>query len=139
MSILGFLSGALKPLGDIIDDVVGGDKKIAARTAMLQVERALETKLVEYDTALAGARRDIIVAEAKSDSWLTRSWRPITMLTFVIIIANNYLIVPYAQAFGAKVVSLDIPNGMWALLTTGIGGYVVGRSAVKIMKAKNGK
>ncbi|MEW5890749.1 MAG: 3TM-type holin [Pseudomonadota bacterium] len=28
----------------------------------------------------------VVVAEAQSESWITRSWRPITMLTFVGLI-----------------------------------------------------
>jgi len=38
-----------------------------------------------------------------------------------------------------KVVVLELPGGLWALLTTGVGGYVVGRSGEKIVQSiKNG-
>jgi hypothetical protein len=53
------------------------------------------------------------------------------MLVFVTVIANNYLIAPYVQAFGGVAVVLDIPQGMWTLLTMGLGGYVVGRTIEK--------
>ena len=55
------------------------------------------------------------------------------MLSFVFIIFNNYVIAPYAVAFvGPDVIPmLDIPPGMWGLLTVGIGGYIGGRSYEK--------
>ena len=54
------------------------------------------------------------------------------MLTFGAILANNYIIVPWLQAFGVETVAvLEIPEGMWGLLTVGLGGYVVGRTIEK--------
>jgi hypothetical protein len=35
------------------------------------------------------------------------------------------------QAFGGVAVVLEIPPGMWGLLTMGLGGYVVGRTIEK--------
>ena len=60
------------------------------------------------------------------------------MLVFVFIIANNYIIVPYVTAFGATVPTLEIPNGLWALLNVGIGGYIASRGIEKIVKSRNG-
>lgn len=77
-------------------------------------------------------RVSVIVAEAQSKSWLTASWRPITMLTFVAIIANNYMLYPYLSLFWQDAPVLEIPPDMWGLLKIGLGGYVVGRSGEKI-------
>ena len=73
----------------------------------------------------------MIVAEAQGGSWMQRNWRPMTMLTFAAIVANNYLVAPYVQAFGGVAVVLEIPPGMWGLMTMGLGGYVVGRTLEK--------
>ncbi len=73
-----------------------------------------------------------ITAEAKSEHWIVASWQPITMLTFVFIIANNYIIYPYLSLFFTEAPKLEIPSDMWQLLKIGLGGYVVGRSAEKI-------
>ena len=55
------------------------------------------------------------------------------MLVFVSIIANNYILVPYLQAFGLHIPALQLNDEMWNLLKIGIGGYIVGRSAEKVV------
>ena len=60
------------------------------------------------------------------------------MLTIVFIIFNNYVMVPYLSLFTDKVVVLELPGGLWALLNVGVGGYVVGRSGEKIAKTVKG-
>ena len=57
------------------------------------------------------------------------------MLTFVAIIANNYILYPYISLFWNAAPILEIPPDMWGLLKIGLGGYVVGRSAEKVAKA----
>ncbi len=140
MSIFSIIGSILGPARDIIDEIITSDEeRLQAQTKLLQVESALTAKLIEYDTALIQARQEVLVAEATGESWLQRSWRPLTMLSFVFVVLSNYVLVPYAAAFGKVVPTLDIPNGMWALLTTGLGGYVVGRSFEKVTKLKNGR
>ena len=78
---------------------------------------------------------DVVREEAKSEHFIAASWRPITMLTFVFIIANNYIIYPYLSLFFGDAPKLDIPPDMWDLLKIGLGGYVVGRSGEKAVKA----
>ena len=54
------------------------------------------------------------------------------MLTFVAIVANNYLIYPYISLFWNSAPLLELPPDLWGLLKIGLGGYVVGRSAEKV-------
>ena len=75
----------------------------------------------------------IIQAEAQSVHWLTANWRPLTMMTFVTIIANNFIIYPYLSLFWGEAPRLEIPPDMWDLLKIGIGGYVAGRSGEKMI------
>jgi len=91
----------------------------------------------ELDTLRTSA--GIVTAEANSEHWLAANWRPITMLTFVFIIANNYILYPYLSLFFDSAPVLDIPPDMWDLLKIGLGGYVVGRSAEKGIKAYKAK
>ena len=81
------------------------------------------------------ASMNVIVAEAQSESWVTRSWRPIIMLMFGVIIANNYLLYPYLRLFWPDAPVLDLPPDLWALMKIGLGGYVVGRSTVQGVQA----
>lgn len=76
----------------------------------------------------------IITAEAKSEHWIVASWRPLTMLVFVTIIANNYILAPYINLFFGVQVTLDLPQNMWDLLKIGLGGYIVSRGGEKIAK-----
>ncbi len=80
-------------------------------------------------------RASIVRLEARG-SWLQRNWRPMLMVSIMAIVVNNYIIVPYLSAFTDKVVMLELPDGLWALLNVGVGGYVVGRSAEKILSKK---
>lgn len=87
----------------------------------------------EFDQLKLGA--DNINAEAKGESALQRNWRPLTMLIFVTIIANNYLIYPYLSLFWHAAPQLPIPPQMFNLLDLGLTGYIVGRSGEKMVKA----
>ena len=106
-------------------------KFIQDKDLQLKLESAIKEKMLEHEVQFVSYQRDIITAEAKSQSSLARNWRPITMLCFVAIIANNYLVYPYIQLFGGTAVQLPIPPDMWDLLKLGIGGYIAGRSVEK--------
>lgn len=128
------LLGAIVPvIGKIIGEVVT-DKDEANR---LQAE--ITKQLLANSEALVKAQAEIISAEAKSEHWLAAVWRPITMLVFVSIIANNYVLAPYAAAFGFLIPTLDIPEGMWGLLQLGIGGYIASRGVEKVAERVGGK
>ena len=116
-AIIGPLVGGLFGL---IDQAVE-DKDEAARLKSKLQEMVLTGQIKEIEAAA-----NVIVAEAKGDSWLQRSWRPLLMCLFGLIVANNYLVVPL---FGTPVA--EIPPDMWELLKLGVGGYVVGRSVEK--------
>ena len=111
-------------LDKVIPDPVERDK------AKLEFVKQQQSGLL---TELQG-QIDIIQAEAQSEHWLTANWRPLTMLTFVVIIANNYILYPYLSLFWPDAPQLSIPPDMWDLLKIGLGGYVVGRSAEKGLK-----
>ena len=104
-----------------------------------ELETAIKNKLVSLEQEVVKAQRDVIVAEANSQSFIASNWRPIMMLTFVFIIANNYILFPYVQLFGGTAIELKIPEAIWGLLKIGVGGYVVGRSGEKMVEsyAKN--
>jgi len=142
----------------IIGDLIG--KVVDAGTSMIKsyfppdltpeqkskLEEGLQAYQIEmskqmndYSKTIIESQSKIIQAEANSGSWLAQNWRPITMLTFVFIIANNYILYPYITLFGGKAVALDIPTDMWQLLKLGLGGYVIGRTAEKMMKTHKGK
>jgi len=117
-------------LGKAVDNVLGRffeDKDKAAEAA-----HELRMEMLKHEQTAQEVARDVVVAEAKSDHWLTSAWRPITMLVFVSIVANNYIIAPYVDLFFDAGLQLEVPDAMWELIKVGLGGYVVGRSAEKV-------
>ncbi len=125
-SIIGAVAGPLvKGLFGIIDQAVE-DKDLAAKIKADIAARQQEL----IQTELRGAI-EIILAEARG-GWLQRNWRPMLMVAVMAIVVNNYILFPYLSLWTDKVVVLELPGGLWALLTTGVGGYVVGRSGEKI-------
>ena len=128
MSILSFLGSALKPAFDLVDNLHTSDEeRLEFKVALSQIEADLKQVGYDYDKELAAARASIIIAEAQSQSWLARNWRPIIMLMFgtlIMLIATGLMDV---EALAA------VPEQLWRLLQIGIGGYIVGRSAEKIV------
>ncbi len=113
----------------LIDKLIP-DKAAQAEAKIKLLELSQQGQLKELESAMS-----IITAEAKSEHWLVAAWRPITMLVFVSIIANNYLLYPYLTLFWSDAPVLELPPDLWQLLKIGLGGYVVGRSVEKSVKA----
>jgi len=117
--ILGGLMDMGKQLiGSWFPDPEEADRKQLEFLAIIQ-----SGKLKELEAAAS-----VITAEATSESWLTRTWRPITMLTFVGLVAAHWL------GYTAPNIS---PNEIAALLDIvkiGLGGYMVSRGAEKSIK-----
>ena len=135
---MGFLS-AIPIIGSIIDKAFGViDKAVEDKDLANKLKQEIQVLFTtkEYDTIQKelDAQTQIIVAEAQGASWLQRNWRPVLMLTFTFIIAWNYILAPIIGMFAKGMVTLQIPPDMWDLLKLGIGGYIVGRSAEKIVK-----
>lgn len=132
-AITSIVSGAIKPVTGLIDNLnTSEEEKLKLKKEMEKVQNDLATKVMEHEEQQVKAQKDIIVAEIKS-GWLSRSWRPILMLTIVAIVANNYLVYPYLSMFTDKVVVLELPEKLWNLMQIGVGGYIAGRSGEKIM------
>jgi hypothetical protein len=134
-SISEILGNPIKEILGAANDIIGRfitdpDKRLAAQTELVRLQSDLQAKLIDADARYAEAQAKVITAELRHGTWLSRSWRPITMLVFVYIIAHNYIL---ATMFHLE--SVPIPTDMWDLLKIGIGGYVIGRSVEKTAPA----
>jgi len=67
------------------------------------------------------------MAEANSEHFLAACWRPILMLTFGGLIVARWL------GFAAPDLSEAEYLKLWSIVELGLGGYVIGRSAEKIV------
>ena len=124
---------AVKGVTDLVGKFVEDpDKANELETEIKKSLMGIEKQLIQSQTA-------VIVAEAKSQSFIAKNWRPMIMLIFGAIILNNYILFPYIQLFGGTAIKLDLPPAMWELLKIGIGGYIVRRTGEKMVDtyAKN--
>jgi len=127
--LIPLIAGLLKPVFGIVDKMVPDKDKAAELKAQLKM--GMMSDQHEEVSALLEAQSKIILAEAQGN-WLQRNWRPLLMLIFMVIIANNYILFPYISLFfPGKAVMLVLPDFMWELLKIGVGGYVVGRTVEK--------
>jgi hypothetical protein len=122
---------SIAQIGGKLIDRLFPDKTEADKHKLQLFEMQQKGILAELaaDTELAKAASEVIKAEANSNSWLARSWRPITMLTFVSLIV--------ARMFGFTADNVGEVEylKLWDLVTLGLGGYVIGRSVEKIAPA----
>ncbi len=77
------LDGAIGLVDQVIEDKDEANKLKAQMLAVFQ-----QADLNKF-TTLVNAQAQIITAEANSQSWLARNWRPMLMAIFMVIIANN--------------------------------------------------
>jgi len=120
------LKEIMKPLGDVIDQfITNKEERALARVKMVEAFGGFYNRFFD-------AQRDVIVAEAKSESWLTRNWRPLVMLMFAFIIFNNFILYPYCAAIFGWGVMIAVPAALWEIMKLGIGGYIAFRGAEKI-------
>ena len=85
-------------------------------------------RVFDYETEMIKGQQAIVSSEAKSEHFIVAAWRPITMLTFLILAVGDSL----------GLLATPLRDEAWALLQLGLGGYVVGRSGEKIAKVMKG-
>lgn len=124
MSVLATIAGLFKPAADLIDNLhTSKEEEMKLKNELVLAQNQITTQVIQLESDLLKAQSAIIVAEANGQSWMQRSWRPITMLTFLVLVV--------ADTFGLT--EFRLSEQAWSLLQIGLGGYVVGRSAEKIM------
>lgn len=121
--IIDFLTGdVISSVGKVLDNLfTNEEERIKAKNEVFKIIKEKELELQKMQT-------DIILQEAKGN-WLQRSWRPIIMLSFGMIVMYNKF---FAPAFGLP--NAELEGEFWNLLQIGFGGYVIGRTAEKIAK-----
>ena len=127
--------GILKAVGEIFG-VVGGavdefhtsdEERLNLKAQLLEIQTRVFSQAMDLERAQLEARANVIIAETNSESWITRSWRPITMLVFVTLIVAISTGIMDTEALA------EVPTKLWTLLEIGIGGYIVSRGAEKVI------
>ena len=125
IGVTDLISNIFKPAANLVDDLHTSDEeRLNAKTKMLEVQAVAMQQVFDYETQALTARANIVNSEASSENWIASSWRPITMLTFMVLAVGDSL----------GLLATPLRDEAWMLLQLGLGGYVVGRSGEKIAK-----
>lgn len=73
------------------------------------------------------AAAEVGKTEVQGQRWLQRTWRPITMLTFVALIVARW------HGWEAPNLAEAEALKLWDIVEIGLGGYVIGRSAENVL------
>lgn len=119
------LPALLTVLAPIVTQVVGNLFPDPQQKAEAQ-QKAMES-LLAHSSAIEEAAGRIIQTEAASAHWLAANWRPIVMLTFCGLIVARWMGWTAPNLSEAEYLKL------WDIVELGLGGYVIGRSAEKVL------
>jgi hypothetical protein len=136
----------LAMIGQMAASLVNGPiaKVLDAYVSDLELRRKLAAELEQQvlsqlsKSAELGA--GVVMAEIKSEHWLTRSWRPVLMLMLMGFLMIVGLLLPLADLVAGTPLRFEprwnlLPPGFWDFLSLGVGGYVGGRSLEKVATA----
>lgn len=122
LSVLSVISEMFKPAAKLIDDIHTSDEeRLKLKNQLMSMQNEMSVKILDYEKELMRAQADVIKSEATGSSWIQRNWRPITMLTFLVLVV--------CDSFG--LLKFRLAEQAWTLLQIGLGGYVIGRSVEK--------
>jgi hypothetical protein len=123
IGVTDLIANIFKPAANLVDELHTSDEeRLTAKSKMLEVQAAAMQQVFDYETQALTARANIVNSEASSGNLLASSWRPLTMLTFLVLAVGDSL----------GLLATPLRDEAWMLLQLGLGGYVVGRSGEKI-------
>lgn len=124
MSIINLIKDIFKPAVELVDELhTSTEEKLEQKAKTLNTYAEAIDKALQYEGEMLKERAKIVEAEAKSEHWLTSTWRPIVMLTFCGLVVLDQ----------TGMLAFRLAGEAWTLLQIGLGGYVVGRSAEKVV------
>ena len=130
MSIIGkiFSSGA----GDLIKNVGGViDNLTTSKEENLEAERKVKELIANYEIEMEKNITSRWEADLKSDSWLSKNVRPMTLIFLIVCTMLLIFIDAGALKFEVKSSWVDL---LQLVLITVIGAYFGGRSFEKVKK-----
>ena len=121
MEIFSFIKDIFKPASDIVDELhFSGEeagnlevKKAELKNKLAEIQAQMSTKVIEFQGKLTEANSKIAVAEQQHGNWLSKSWRPLASIMFIINISLMiYGVVPINEiALGGMLAFLGVYTG----------------------------
>ena len=129
MGVTELIAGIFKPAATLVDELhTSEEERLKAKGHLLDVQAAAMQRVFDYEKEMIKGQQAVVTAEAKSEHFVVAAWRPITMLTFLVLAVGDSL----------GLLATPLKDEAWMLLQLGLGGYVVGRSGEKIAKVVKG-
>jgi len=129
MGVTELIAGIFKPAATLMDELhTSEEERLKAKGHLLDVQAAAMQRVFDYEKELIKGQQAIVNSEAKSEHFIVAAWRPLTMLTFLVLAVGDSL----------GLLATPLRDEAWMLLQLGLGGYVVGRSGEKIAKVVKG-
>jgi hypothetical protein len=121
--MLGKIGDLLGKVIGVVDDVITSDEeRLALKAPLFEMQAKVLALVLAGEKQMLDAQTQIVQAETQSDNWLTRMWRPLTMVTFVVV-----SVLSWSQ------LGPPMPEWMEEMIKLGLGGYLGGRSLEKII------
>ena len=114
------VNGIKGVLGGVDELITSDEERRAIELKVTESLAPLLDKAMSFEMELLKARSEIILAETKSESFLTRNWRPFSMMVLLA-----YVVV-------GSLVGMEIDPNIWDLFQIGFGGYIGGRTVEKV-------
>ena len=125
MGFIDLIAGIFKPAAELIDELhTSEEERIKQQRRLLEIQAMVLDSSLQYEKEMMTSRAEIINSEAKSEHWITATWRPITMLTFLALAVGDSL----------GLLQTPLRDEAWTLLQLGISGYIFSRGAEKVIK-----
>ena len=116
---MGVLQNVIREIGDIVNRLSVSSKE------KQKIQEEIQSLVYRYKSELVREQSAAVGEEARGN-WLQRSWRPLVMLVFaLIVLVGTFTTLPL----------LSDTSRFWDLLEIGIGGYVIGRSGEKVTES----
>lgn len=129
--------------GPLVEAITSTIKAIEARKMTEaeirgEMEKVVATTIERVATTELEARRDVLIAELRGESWLQRTWRPLVAVTFAFVLLFYALILPIAVDWlGMPPVRVGDTLLGWIMTSVNIalGGYIGGRTVEKVVRS----
>ena len=121
------IQALIPALAPIVGQIVGS--LFPDPTEKAKAEAEAMRQLLAHQGEIEAAAAKIIQTEAASTHWLAANWRPLTMITFTVLIVARWMGWVAPNLSEAEYLKL------WSIIEFGLGGYVVGRSVEKVAPA----
>jgi hypothetical protein len=124
------IAALIPVLGPLLDRVMSKFfPNPADELKRIEIQQAFQLELIRSTADIEKAAAEIIKTEAASSHWLAANWRPLLMVFFACLIGARWF------GWSAPGITEIEYLKLWDIIELGLGGYVIGRTAEKIVPA----